>query len=131
MRNIQIKVETVKFIKRVYECDDDTALQIAYEFATGQRKASTNEQLRKAVGLPQRPYTEVIKNPLYSLTRQLKVVPEPVVASFDQPKHPANKQNGKTNRDIIFDAIARGESLIPEGPPPGHTKLETDDADKS
>ena len=129
--NVQIKVETVKFIKRVYQCDDDTALQIAYEFATGQRKASTNEQLRKAVGLPQKPYTEVIKNPLYSLTRSLtRVMPE-TITSLDQPKRPANKQNGQSNRDIIFDAIARGESLIPEGPPPGHTKLETDDTDKS
>jgi hypothetical protein len=125
MRNIEIKIETVKLIKRAHQCSDEEAIQICYDLATGARKAMTNEQLRKAVGLPQKPYTEVIKNPLYSLTRQLKVVPEPFVASFDQPKH-SNKQNGKTNRDIVFDAIARGKSLIPEGPPPGHTKLESE-----
>jgi len=125
MRNIQIKVETVKLIKRAHQCSDEEALQIAYEFATGQRKASTNEQLLKAAGVGPKPYaSNPVPDSLYQLTRALtRVMPE-TITSLDQPKRPANRSNGKSNREIIFDKIARGESLIPPGPPPGATKLE-------
>jgi len=126
--NVQIPIENVKLIKAAYQCSNEEAIQICYDLATGKRKAMTNEQLLKAAGIPEKPYaTDPRPSSLFQLTRPLKVVPEPIVASFDQPKTPANRRNGHKNKaEVIMDAIARGQSLMPEGPPPGHTKLETE-----
>ena len=129
--NVQIPIAYVRLIKAAHQCSDEEALQITFDLVTGKRKAKTGTELCKMAGVTPKPYTEVIKNPLYSLTRSLtRVMPE-TITSLDQPKRPANRGNGKTNREVIFDSIARGESLIPPGPPPGHTKLETDDINQS
>jgi hypothetical protein len=129
---VQIPIENVEFIMKSHQCDQDEAIQIAYDLAVGKRKVMTNEQLLKAVGVPAKPYaTDPRLDSLYQMTRPVKVVPAPIVASFDQPKHPANRQNGHKNAaEIIMNAIARGESLMPPSPPAGSTRLEKDDSEE-
>jgi hypothetical protein len=119
-----LKLADVRLIQRSHQISEEEAIEHLIAMQDGRHKTMTNEQLLKAAGVPAKPYaTDPRPSSLFQLTRPLKVVPEPIVASLDQPKHP-NKQNGRSNRDIIFDAIARGKSLIPEGQPPGTTKLE-------
>jgi hypothetical protein len=108
-----------------HQCSDEEALQITYDLVTGKRKAKTGTELCKMAGVTPKPYaSNPVPDSLYQLTRALtRVMPE-TITSLDQPKRPANRSNGKSNREIIFDKIARGESLIPPGPPAGSTKLE-------
>jgi len=130
--NVQIPIAYVRLIKAAHQCSDEEALQITFDLVTGKRKAKTGTELCKMAGVTPKPYTSnPVPDSLYQLTRALSRVMPETITSLDQPKRSANRGNGKTNREVIFDSIARGKSLIPEGPPAGHTRLETDDTDQS
>jgi hypothetical protein len=123
--NIMIKQSDVALIMRSHRCSQDEAVQILIDLRMGKRVAKSGEELRKMAGCPPKPYESVPTDTLYSLTRKLsRILPE-TVSSVSQPVRPANRANGRRDRaEEISNAIARGVSLMPSGPPPGHTKLE-------